>query len=79
MVLTGDEALIGRVLNERYLIGKRIARGGMASVFWATDQRLDRPVAIKVMHHGLGDDRQFTERFVRAAKSAAKPLSLIHT
>ncbi len=72
MVLTGDEALIGRVLNERYLIGKRIARGGMASVFWATDQRLDRPVAIKVMHHGLGDDRQFTERFVREAKSAAK-------
>ncbi len=72
MVLTGDEALIGRVLNDRYLIGKRIARGGMASVFWATDQRLDRPVAIKVMHHGLGDDRQFTERFHREAKSAAK-------
>ncbi|GAA3535491.1 Stk1 family PASTA domain-containing Ser/Thr kinase [Aeromicrobium panaciterrae] len=72
MVLTGDEALIGRVLNDRYLIGRRIARGGMASVFWATDQRLDRPVAIKVMHHGLGDDRQFTERFHREAKSAAK-------
>ncbi len=72
MVLTGDEALIGRVLNDRYLIGKRIARGGMASVFWATDQRLDRPVAVKVMHHGLGDDQQFTERFVREAKSAAK-------
>lgn len=72
MVLTGDEALVGRVLNDRYLIGKRIARGGMASVFWATDQRLDRPVAIKVMHHGLGDDRQFTERFHREAKSAAK-------
>lgn len=72
MVMTGDDALIGRVLNDRYLIGKRIARGGMASVFWATDQRLDRPVAIKVMHHGLGDDRQFTERFVREAKSAAK-------
>ncbi|WP_309972338.1 Stk1 family PASTA domain-containing Ser/Thr kinase [Aeromicrobium panaciterrae] len=70
--MTGDEALIGRVLNDRYLIGKRIARGGMASVFWATDQRLDRPVAIKVMHHGLGDDRQFTERFHREAKSAAK-------
>ncbi len=72
MVMTGDEALIGRVLNDRYLIGKRIARGGMASVFWATDQRLDRPVAIKVMHHGLGDDRQFTERFHREARSAAK-------
>ncbi|MET0448448.1 MAG: Stk1 family PASTA domain-containing Ser/Thr kinase [Aeromicrobium sp.] len=72
MTLTGDEALVGRVLNERYLMGDRIARGGMASVFKATDQRLDREVAIKVMHHGLGDDQQFTQRFVREAKSAAK-------
>nr|WP_255669861.1 Stk1 family PASTA domain-containing Ser/Thr kinase [Aeromicrobium wangtongii] len=70
--MTGDEALVGSVLNERYLIGERIARGGMASVFKATDQRLDREVAIKVMHRGLGDDQQFTQRFVREAKSAAK-------
>ncbi|MCW2829448.1 MAG: pknB, partial [Aeromicrobium sp.] len=60
MAVMGDEALVGRVLNERYLIGDRIARGGMASVFRATDQRLDREVAIKIMHHGLGDDQQFT-------------------
>ncbi|MBC7596855.1 MAG: serine/threonine protein kinase, partial [Kineosporiaceae bacterium] len=68
----GDEALIGRVLDERYVIGQRIARGGMASVFMATDRRLDRVVAVKVMHSGMGDDRQFTERFVREARSAAK-------
>jgi serine/threonine protein kinase/beta-lactam-binding protein with PASTA domain len=72
VALMGDEALVGSVLNERYLIGDRIARGGMASVFKATDQRLDREVAIKVMHRGLGDDQQFTQRFVREAKSAAK-------
>ena len=72
MAVTGDEALVGSVLNERYLMGERIARGGMASVFKATDQRLDREVAIKVMHRGLGDDQQFTQRFVREAKSAAK-------
>lgn len=72
MPLTSDEALVGRVLHDRYLIGERIARGGMASVFKATDQRLDREVAIKVMHQGLGDDQLFTERFVREAKSAAK-------
>lgn len=72
MTVTGDEALVGRVLNDRYLIGDRIARGGMASVFRAVDRRLDRDVAIKVMHHGLGDDQQFTDRFVREAKSAAK-------
>lgn len=68
----GDEALIGRVLDDRYVIGERIARGGMASVFIATDKRLDRVVAVKVMHSGLGDDRQFTDRFVREARSAAK-------
>ena len=68
----GDEALIGRVLDDRYVIGERIARGGMASVFIATDKRLDRIVAVKVMHSGMGDDRQFTDRFVREARSAAK-------
>ncbi len=72
VTVTGDEALVGRVLNDRYLIGNRIARGGMASVFRAVDRRLDREVAIKVMHHGLGDDQQFTDRFVREAKSAAQ-------
>lgn len=72
MAAMGDEALIGRVLDDRYVIGQRIARGGMASVFMATDTRLDRVVAVKVMHSGLGDDRQFTERFVREARSAAK-------
>lgn len=72
MAAMGDEALIGRVLDDRYVIGERIARGGMASVFMATDTRLDRVVAVKVMHSGMGDDRQFTERFVREARSAAK-------
>ncbi len=72
MTVTGDDALVGRVLSDRYVIGERIARGGMASVFLALDQRLDREVAVKVMHTGLGDDGQFTDRFVREARAAAK-------
>lgn len=72
MTATGDEALVGRLLNGRYAVGKRIARGGMASVFMATDTRLDRVVAVKIMHAGLGDDEQFTDRFVREAQVAAK-------
>ncbi|MGI9084508.1 MAG: Stk1 family PASTA domain-containing Ser/Thr kinase [Aeromicrobium sp.] len=68
----GDEALVGRVLDGRYLIGERIARGGMASVFMATDQRLGRTVAVKVMHHGLGDGDTFTQRFEREAQAAAQ-------
>ncbi|MGA8850521.1 MAG: Stk1 family PASTA domain-containing Ser/Thr kinase [Aeromicrobium sp.] len=72
MAVQRDDALVGRVLDDRYVIGERIARGGMASVFRAMDERLDREVAVKVMHHALGDDQQFTDRFVREAKSAAK-------
>lgn len=72
MTVTGDDALVGRVLDGRYLIGERIARGGMASVFRAVDQRLDREVALKVMHTGMGDDGEFTHRFQREARSAAK-------
>ena len=72
MAVMGDDALIGRVLDGRYLVGERIARGGMASVFKATDQRLGREVAVKVMHHGLGDDATFTQRFEREAQAAAQ-------
>jgi eukaryotic-like serine/threonine-protein kinase len=64
--------LAGRVLDNRYLIGSRVARGGMATVYEATDLRLDRTVAVKVMHPGLGDDDEFAARFVAEARAAAK-------
>jgi serine/threonine protein kinase/beta-lactam-binding protein with PASTA domain len=66
------DPLIGRTLEGRYAISGRIARGGMASVYEATDIRLDRTVAIKVMHAGLGDDGEFAARFVREARAAAR-------
>jgi beta-lactam-binding protein with PASTA domain/serine/threonine protein kinase len=69
---TRHDALTGRLLDGRYLVGARIARGGMASVYEATDTRLDRLVAVKVMHSGLGDDAEFAARFVREARSAAR-------
>jgi serine/threonine-protein kinase len=67
-----SDPISGRVLDGRYRIGSRIARGGMASVYEATDLRLDRTVAVKVMHPGLGDDDEFAARFVREARSAAR-------
>jgi serine/threonine-protein kinase len=67
-----DDPLIGRILDGRYRVGPRIARGGMATVYQATDLRLDRTVAIKVMHAGLGDDPEFVARFEREARSAAR-------
>nr|WP_307861779.1 PASTA domain-containing protein [Nocardioides sp. SYSU D00065] len=66
------DPLIGRLLDRRYRILSRVARGGMASVYEATDTRLDRTVAVKVMHPGLGDDQDFAQRFVREARAAAR-------
>lgn len=69
---TAADPMIGRVLDGRYRVGPRIARGGMATVYEATDLRLDRVCALKIMHTGLGDDEEFAARFVREARSAAK-------
>jgi serine/threonine-protein kinase len=67
-----DDPLIGRILDGRYRVGSRVARGGMATVYQATDLRLDRTVALKIMHAGLGDDPEFVARFEREARSAAR-------
>jgi len=67
-----EDPLIGRVLDRRYEIVARIARGGMATVYEAYDRRLDRTVAIKIMHAGMGDDEAFAARFVREARAAAQ-------
>jgi serine/threonine protein kinase/beta-lactam-binding protein with PASTA domain len=69
---TVADPLVGRVLEGRYAVRSRIARGGMATVYLAVDQRLDREVAIKVMHPDLALDDEFLRRFIREARSAAR-------
>ena len=64
--------MIGRLIDGRYQVRSRIARGGMATVYLATDLRLERRVAIKVMHGHLADDSTFKSRFVQEARSAAR-------
>jgi serine/threonine-protein kinase len=64
--------MVGRLLDGRYRIEDRIARGGMATVYTATDTRLDRVVALKIMHDGLGSDEDFADRFVHEARAAAR-------
>jgi serine/threonine-protein kinase len=64
--------MIGRLIDGRYQVRSRIARGGMATVYLATDLRLERQVAIKIMHGHLADDVVFKERFVQEARSAAR-------
>jgi len=64
--------MIGRLIDGRYQVRSRIARGGMATVYLATDLRLERRVAIKIMHGHLADESNFKERFVQEARSAAR-------
>lgn len=66
------DPLIGALVDKRYLIERRVARGGMATVYQAIDQRLDRPVAIKIMHPHLAEDGDFTKRFIQEARQAAR-------
>jgi len=66
------DPLLGRLVDKRYLIERRVARGGMATVYEATDQRLERPVAIKIMHPHLAEDGDFTKRFIQEARQAAR-------
>ena len=67
-----SDHLVGRLLDGRYRVGARVARGGMATVYEALDTRLDRVVALKVMHLGLGNDAEFGRRFVQEARAAAR-------
>ena len=69
---TRTDALIGRALDGRYRVRAQIAVGGMSTVYAATDQRLDREVAVKVMTPSLSVDPVFLDRFAREARSAAK-------
>ena len=66
------DPLIGRLVDSRYEIVDRLARGGMATVYRAHDRRLDRTVALKLMHAHLADSPDFVSRFRREARAAAR-------
>ena len=63
---------IGQLLDGRYWVESLIARGGMATVYLGTDTRLDRTVALKIMHADLASDEDFVRRFVGEARSVAR-------
>jgi serine/threonine-protein kinase len=63
--------LSGEVIDGRYQLTRIVASGGMATIYAALDLRLDRQVAVKVMHPHLAQDEQFVSRFIREAKAAA--------
>jgi serine/threonine-protein kinase len=72
---TVTDPLVGRLVDGRYEVVSRIARGGMATVYLAIDRRLDREVALKVMHPHLAEGASgsdFVARFRREARTAAR-------
>jgi eukaryotic-like serine/threonine-protein kinase len=63
--------LTGHLIDGRYQLLRQMGSGGMATIYEAIDTRLDRRVAVKIMHAHLAQDEQFVERFIREAKAAA--------
>ncbi|NHC12354.1 Stk1 family PASTA domain-containing Ser/Thr kinase [Motilibacter deserti] len=66
------DPLLGQVVDGRYRVVSRVAAGGMAVVYEAVDERLDRTIALKVMHPWLATEAEAVNRFIREAKSAAR-------
>ncbi|MEU1313447.1 Stk1 family PASTA domain-containing Ser/Thr kinase [Streptomyces cinnamoneus] len=72
MDTTLPDPLVDHLLDGRYRVEARVAVGGMATVYRAMDTRLDRVLALKVMHPSLAADGAFVDRFIREAKSVAR-------
>lgn len=66
-----NDKYIGKVLDERYRIQSVIGEGGMAMVYKATDLRLDRSVAVKIMRDEMADDEEFRSRFCAESHAVA--------
>ena len=66
------DPLVGGIVDGRYRVVERLARGGMSTVYLAVDERLDRQVALKVMHPHLAEDPVLVGRFEQEAKTAAR-------
>src|SRR3954454_15642618 len=64
--------VIGNLLRGRYRLEERIGSGGMSTVYRASDETLERWVAIKVLHHTMEDDPIQLERFRREARTVAR-------
>ena len=63
--------LTGELIDGRYQLLRQMAAGGMATIYEAVDTRLDRKVAVKIMHPHLATDENYVSRFIREAKAAA--------
>jgi beta-lactam-binding protein with PASTA domain/tRNA A-37 threonylcarbamoyl transferase component Bud32 len=72
MDTTVADTMIGTTIDGRYRITGRIARGGMATVYTAVDERLERTVALKIIHPSQATNVLFVDRFTDEAKTIAR-------
>jgi serine/threonine-protein kinase len=72
MDTTVADSLLGALIDGRYRVRARVARGGMATVYTAVDERLERVVALKIIHPAQADDPRFVDRFIDEAKTIAR-------
>ncbi|GAB1645967.1 Stk1 family PASTA domain-containing Ser/Thr kinase [Krasilnikovia sp. MM14-A1259] len=72
MDTTVADTLVGTTIDGRYRITGRVARGGMATVYTATDERLERTVALKIIHPSQATNVHFVDRFTDEAKTIAR-------
>jgi beta-lactam-binding protein with PASTA domain/tRNA A-37 threonylcarbamoyl transferase component Bud32 len=72
MDTTVADPMVGALVDGRYRVRSRVARGGMATVYTAVDERLERTVAVKIIHPAQADDPRFLDRFIDEAKMIAR-------
>ena len=63
--------MVGTELKERYRIERALGEGGMGEVYLASDAKLDRKVALKLLPSGFTDDKDRLRRFIQEAKAAS--------
>jgi serine/threonine-protein kinase len=68
----GEGGLVGRMIDERYLVKDRLGEGGMGSVWRAEQVRVGRPAALKIIRPEVSDDPQLVARFRREAVAACR-------
>ncbi len=67
-----SSSMIGTVLSGRYRLEAKLGSGGMSTVYLASDDTLDRPVAVKVMHREMSEQEDQLQRFRQEARAVAK-------
>ncbi len=66
----GEDPMIGRALDQRWIIESKLGEGGMGAVYIARQRSVNRKVAIKTLRPQLADNDEFVDRFFREAKVA---------